>query len=110
MQNLIKKDKLEELLISNWAKFIDASKLMSFISQNTKTYIKSFPIMTEYVNNKGFHITISRFQITHTGFIVWIDFSTVIEIYYAIGTTEILLKNNGDITHIQTIASLYPKK
>jgi hypothetical protein len=111
MKDVLKEDKLEELLVANWTKFLNSSKLMAFALQNARDRLQSFAIIPSTdVRNKGVQVTLSRFQIVPTGFILWVEFNVPIETdSVAVGTTELHLSNTGDIKHIQTLGNLYRK-
>lgn len=109
LKDVLKEDKLEEVLVANWTKFLNSSKLMAFALQNARERIDSFNIIpTTELRNKGVQVTLSRFQIVPSGFIIWMEFTVPIESdAIATGTTELLLSNKGDISHIQTMGNLY---
>lgn len=82
--------KLEHLLVSKWAEFIDPRKMLDTVSSLvSEAYHKQ--IIVE-------RITLSRFELTKLGFIVWADFATT----HFTGTTEFILGFNGSINHIET--------
>ena len=57
---MLNKDKLENLLLSNWTEFIDFKQLLSQLET--------------IVNKKPHQIKFSRFELTSQGFLLWIDF------------------------------------
>ena len=105
---ILNKEKLEELLIVKWPQFIDTSKLMKFIIENTKSQQSHFGhIENTEIKTKGNQITISRFDLTSQGFIIWVEFQIPLENKIAFGTTELLINSAGILTHIQTIGNVY---
>ena len=109
LKNILKENKLEELLVANWTQFLDSSKLMGYVLQNVRDRIDSFAVVPQTgIKQKGVQITLSRFQIVPTGFIVWVEFTVPMAMnQLAVGTTELHLTNTGNISHIQTIGSLF---
>lgn len=59
---MILKDKLEKLLLANWASFIDYRKLLHTISEHIGTTVKQ--------------IKLSRFEYEQAGFVVWAECQT----------------------------------
>jgi len=59
MNNLINKEKLENLLVAHWTEFINIQELLKYLG---------------HPNKKVQKLTISRFERTNTGFIVWLEF------------------------------------
>lgn len=109
MKDVLKDDKLEELLVANWTKFLDSQKVMAFVLRQVRDRSESFAcIPSAEFRNNGVRVMLSRFQIVPNGFIVWAEFTVPIEANcVAIGTTELHLTNTGDISHIQTLGNIY---
>jgi hypothetical protein len=88
---MIDKLKLEQILVTNWAKFIDPRQMLSMVSGfASKAYCKE---------TKVERISLTRFELTKDGFIVWADFQAGNKP----GTTEFILSSNGSVRHIKTI-------
>jgi len=92
----IETEKLEKLLIANWTQFIDARQLFSFVEENIKTSMKESMCK---VNS----LTITRFELSNNGFIIWLDFKANSK--SILGTIEALLSHSGEIYHIRTVFS-----
>jgi hypothetical protein len=86
----INKEKLEKLLIANWTKFLDSRQLLSLATQYAKPIDSS---------KKPESLTISRFELTDKGFIIWLDFT----INNKNVTSEILLFHSGEVLHLRTL-------
>lgn len=110
MENLIIQDKLEDLLIAKWACFVDVRRLMAFVMSHVRD--AQLPhVADDEVAPKGVQITISRFQWKQEGFLVWVDFTIPVErTQIAVGTTELLLKQNGEVVHHKTIGNVFTQK
>ncbi len=108
MESVLKPNKLEELLIANWTNFIESNKLMAFVLSCVRENVRSnFSVIAQSVGTKkGVQITISRFQLTKDGFILWIDFNVPYESNIAVGTSEMLLSHTGTLNHIRTVGNL----
>jgi hypothetical protein len=88
----INSQKLETLLIANWSQFINPRELLNYASEHARSF---FGLMSQaHVN----HLTISRFELTEQGFVVWIDYT----IEKVRGTSEFLISSTGT-KHISTI-------
>lgn len=101
-------EKLEEILIINWPKFIDTHRLMAHVLKWVRDEVSGdTAIDSEPHENRNLSITVSRFQLVDSGFLVWVDFTVPREEYFARGTTEILLDAAGGINHIRTVGHLF---
>lgn len=91
-KNLIEKEKLETLLVKNWAEFLNYRELLNSIKE-------LIPKKT-----KLHTISISRFEITSKGFIIWTQVS-VIDSNHCVNDIlfEFLLLNNGDLLELNNI-------
>jgi hypothetical protein len=109
LKNIFKEDKLEEILVANWTHFLDSSRLLAFVLQNLKANINNLAVISSgKIKTKGVSITLSRCYWTPKGFILWIEFHVPLEIKKTSeGTMELLLSNNGNITHINTLGNIY---
>ena len=106
--NVLKGDKLEELMIASWTQFLDSSKVLAFIRECVQYAENNFAVVDNMqIHPKGMQITLSRFQIVPQGFILWAEFSMPTQNKIAMGTVEFLLNNRGYLSHIQTLGSLY---
>jgi hypothetical protein len=77
------KNKLETTLISNWTSFINAKEIINFISN--------------HLNVKITFVTISKFELTNLGFILWVDYKND----QTYGFVEILIDLNCDLFILQ---------
>jgi len=100
MQNLIRKDKFEELLLSQWASFMDITKLLSYVLSCARDI--TYPITKTKIKQRGTQLKLSRFEPQNDGFIIWAEFSFSRDSGTVIGTSELFLNPNGEINHIQT--------
>lgn len=109
MENLFNRKKFEELLVSKWADFLDAPKLLKTINKLVDEHKSNFEFIpnTSY-KKKGTQIMISRFQYENNGFIIWVDFLVPLsENQMAVGTTELFLLSTGIISHSKTLGNIY---
>lgn len=108
MIKILKEDKLEELLVANWAKILDSSKLMNFVLQSARDYKNRFVVLDQQSpNKKSLQITVSRFGMMPTGFLIWVEFVVPLDNKISVGTTELHLANSGILTHVETIGTIY---
>jgi hypothetical protein len=110
MDKLIQPEQLENLLVAKWANFVDARRLIAFIMACVRDATLPHCIEEE-VPAKGVQISISRFEWTQPGFLIWADFSIPTgEGEVAVGTTEFLITPAGITEHIKTIGTKFIQK
>lgn len=109
LKNVLKDDKLEELLVANWTHFLDSSRLLAFVLQTVQANINRLAIISSSeIKPKGVSVTLSRCHWTAQGFILWAEFHVPIAANkMAVGTMELHLSCNGSIKHINTLGNLY---
>ena len=109
MEKIFNQKKFEELLISKWAEFLDAPKLLKKINELVNEHKSNFDFVPNtYYKKKGTQIMVSRFQYTNNGFIIWVDFLVpILENKIAVGTTELFLLPTGIISHSKTLGNIY---
>lgn len=95
--NIFDADKLEKILVANWTHFLDSSKLMAYVLQKIQENASSLDIISpEKIKNKGVKMTLSRFNLTPHGFIIWVEFNAPLApSNYVEGTMELLLDLQG---------------
>lgn len=106
---ILKKEKLEELLVANWNEFLDNSKLFAFVIQTVQSNINALAIIpSNKLKPKGMSISISHCVWHQSGLILWIEFQIPLAPdKIAEGTIEINLSEDGTISHNQTIGNIY---
>lgn len=106
MENLIKNEKLEHLLIKHWPEFLDYRKLIAFILQSVRD--ANLPVNEEdELPKKCVEISITKFSIKdYSGFLLWIDFIVPQDDGFAIGTCECFLGNNGKLQLNRTVGQI----
>lgn len=99
LQNVLKADKLEELMVANWTQFIDSSKLLGFVLKTVQNNIDRLAIISiAKIQSKGMSITFSRCHWHKNGFIIWTEFHVPLAINkIAEGTLELVLSSEGSI-------------
>lgn len=91
MNEILNKQKLEATLIANWTEFINIRNLLNFAEAAAST-LNIHP-------GKPEKLTISRFELTAKGFLIWIDFKIRnIEI-----TSEVILDSFGELHPVKTL-------
>ena len=101
-------DNFEKLLVANWTKFLDSSRLMAYVLQKLQEHSSSLDIISsEKIKTKGIKISLSKFLLTHQGFLVWIEFNAPIQGNYAVGTMELLMTLDGEFNFIQMNGNLF---
>jgi hypothetical protein len=95
---LVNIEKLEQILISTWAEFLDLRKIICFLQT----------LATEQLSDDSLQVmkvTISRFKLSESGFILWFDYDVNLtnQKKKVNMTSEIRLLNNGSLLHLKTI-------
>lgn len=105
--NIILKDKFEQLLIKNWATFIDYKRLIAYLLECARD--TDFPVIQQKnLQVKGTQLKISRFQPEENGFIVWVEFSILVSnTEVIVGTTELFLATSGEASVKQTVGNRF---
>ena len=88
-------EKFETILLRHWTEFIDVRELLSVETQFVKTHLN--------IDGHIKQLTISRFELTDHGFIIWIECSLKYLNKFVNITSEIFLHKNGDLEHIKSI-------
>lgn len=98
MDNLINKEKLENLLIRNWAEFLDLKTMFALVSRHGTQLLQDIDLMV-------YKMQMSRFELVENGFIVWVDYKMEATDNRSVNhklTSEFLLTST-QIIHRQTI-------
>lgn len=109
LKNVLKADKLEELLVANWTQFIDSSKLLGFVLKTVQNNIDRLAIIScAKINPKGVSVTFSRCHWNDNGFLIWAEFHVPISTNkIAEGTMELFLLSEGSISVINILGNVY---
>lgn len=111
LRNVLQEEKLEEILVANWTRFLDSSRLMALVLNKVKENENKLSFISGTdIKQKGVSITISRFYLTTRGFNLWVDFHIPLgPEQMAEGTMELNLGHNGSISHINTVGNIFSK-
>lgn len=93
---LVNKEKLEELLLANWSKIIDARAMLSLVRDLQANYLG----IDEPCQVRS--STLSRFEWTKNGFLIWIEFELDCSGIKKNGTSEVILTHTGSIIHVES--------
>ncbi len=107
---MINKEKLEEILIRNWANFFDIKKMISRVLQDVDASFNTFDITKEKNTGSGvMQISLSRFHLIEDGFILWVEFAVPKNNDISIGTIEYVLSSNNIIKIKQITGKRFKK-
>jgi hypothetical protein len=67
MKDILDKNKLEKILLTNWAEFINIRKLIEFTRESCIKHLQ----LPETI--QVFEIRVSRFEPTQKGFLLWLE-------------------------------------
>lgn len=108
LQNALKADKLEELLVANWTQYLDSSKLMGYVLQTAQKNLNRLSTISAHIKPRGLSVTVSRCHWNTKGFLIWVEFHVPISANkIAEGTMELNLSINGSISFINMMGNLY---
>jgi len=109
LQNALKADKLEEILVANWTQFIDSSKLLGFVVKTVQSNIERLAIISSaQIKPRGISATVSRCHWNAKGFLIWVEFHVPTSTNkIAEGTMELNLSNDGSIYLINILGNVY---
>lgn len=99
MTKLIDYEAMEGVLLANWDKFTDHKRLMATVLAHARH--ADLHIDTEAPQGKEFlkqtKVSLSRFQPTQGGFLIWADFSIPRNGGLGIGTAELFASLDGTV-------------
>ena len=106
--NIFDADKLEKLLVANWTRFLDSTRLMAFVMQKLQENSGRLDIISpEAIKSKGIKITLSRFYPTKRSFAIWIEFSApVAPNRHAEGTMELSMDLDGNFEAVHLVGNI----
>jgi hypothetical protein len=81
-------EKLEKLLIANWTAFLQPREILKFVIEQAKTVNIDSPIS---------NLSISRFELNDYGFLVWIEFNSIVNNQKINGTIEATIDSTGNL-------------
>jgi len=95
---LVNIEKLEQILISKWAEFLDLRKIIQFLQTLAAEHLREGELQV-------MKVTISRFELSENGFILWFDYEVNLtnQKKKVNMTSEVRLLNNGSLLHLRTI-------
>jgi hypothetical protein len=91
---MLNTEKLEKLLIKNWTEFIDIRAMLDY----AKLLAVDLGIDSPQVNR----VTLTRFELTENGFLVWIEYSVTTPGKKVNAVSELLLRKNG-FSHLKSM-------
>ena len=98
---MILTDKLEQVLLSNWAQFFDKLQLMKVVLEHACNNEYQI-IKQEEIPLRHTKIQITKFTPNEHNFIVWVEFTVPKENGVLVGTHTFSLTLNGELTLNET--------
>ena len=99
---ILKKQKLAEILAANWTKYLDYKTLMSLAISTVQLYASNWSLLEYNKKIQGNKIMVSKTILKKQGLLFWVDFEVPIENKLSIGTIELYLDLSGNY-HIEKI-------
>jgi len=87
---VLNQQNMESLLLTHWSEFLDTRKFMGLVGYDAREITGT--------ESRPQNLTITRFELTETGFILWAEF----KISGISFTSEYRLSNTG-LHHVKTI-------
>lgn len=107
MSGVILSQKLEELLLANWANFMDRTQLLRRVLEDTRnaTMPKS---PQEELPERQIKLSVTKMEAQSSGeFEVWAEFSIPVDDGVALGTHVYSLKLSGELDLKQTYGHIF---
>jgi hypothetical protein len=100
--------KLEELLATNWSKFISYKTFLDIVANNIPLYAPNWSTIQSSRSIKVKTINFSKFEITKNNLIkIWANFEIPFENKIAVGTMEVLCDLNGNYEISRAVGNFY---
>lgn len=96
---MINYETLEIVLKSKWTNFLDARELINYAQEQAKIHLV-------LPNSKVNNLSVTRFELTERGFILWLEYNLTENNSQCKAITEALLHFNGKLSHISTQTTL----
>lgn len=108
---MIYKEKLEELLVRNWTKFLDTKKVLVKVLQDANASADTFNIVKSdgKPEKKAMQVSLSRFRLADTGFLIWVEFVVPRDGEVYVGTAEYRLLASGSLELRQMLGTRFKK-
>ena len=105
---VLNKDGLESVLLQNWSKFSDTTKLMAFVLQQVRDH--EWIVAKEETpqgSTRSISLSLSRCSWVEHGFEVWVEFTVPIDKGIAIGTVEAIIRDGGEVHPLDITGVLF---
>lgn len=109
---MIHKEKLEELMVRNWAYFLDVKKVVVRVLQDASLAAGSFEIagVGNPSEKDAVQISLSRCGLARDGFVIWVEFNSPRNGEIHAGTAEYLMDFDGTLDLRQIIGKRFRAK
>ncbi len=109
---ILDKSKLENILLANWANFLNPNEVMKFTLSCVRDNVNTFLVMEESeLPKKSVQILVSRFNILEeNGFQLWIDFTVPKNDEILVGTVEAYLEKLNNLKLISVVGNRFIKQ
>ncbi len=106
---MILNDRLEQLLLSNWAQFLDKLQLMKIVLEHASN--NEYPLIEqEEIPPRHTKIQITKFTPNERNFAVWVEFTVPKGNGVLVGTHTFSLTLNGELTLNETYGTHFVPK
>ena len=110
MSGVILYEKLEELLLANWANFLDRTQFLRRVLEDTRNATLSRSSQSE-LPERQIKLSVTKMEYQNSGdFEVWAEFSVPLDDGIAVGTHSYSLKLSGELELKQTYGHIFVPK
>jgi len=107
MSGVIVSEKLEELLLVNWANFLDKTQFLRHVLEDARKAILPTSSQRE-LPPRQIKLSVTKMEVQKTGeFEVWAEFSVPLDNGVAVGTHVYSLKLTGELCLQQTYGHIF---
>lgn len=104
MDGVLLDDKLQRLLIANWADILDRNKFLLKVLEDARD--REYPKLTSVVKRKT-EFSITKFEPKNTEFVIWVEFTVPKEDCTLIGTHIYKLSLSGTLTLVESYGTQF---
>jgi hypothetical protein len=104
MNKIILSNVFEQILLANWASFLDKRQLLKNVLEDARN--NEYPIsLQEEIPPRHIKMTLTKFATTNNMFTIWIEFTVPKEEGVVVGSHVYNLKLNGELNLVESFGT-----
>jgi hypothetical protein len=104
MNKIILSNVFEQILLANWASFLDKRQLLKNVLEDARN--NEYPIsLQEEIPPRHIKMTLTKFSTTNNMFTIWIEFTVPKEEGVVVGSHVYNLKLNGELSLVESFGT-----